>query len=144
MILLDANLLLFAYVPESAEHDAARTWVEELLSEIEPVAIPWVTVWAFLRIGTNPGVFERPFSPAEALDAISGWLAQPVVTTPGPGPHHHEILDRMIREGQATGPLVTDAVLAALAIEHGCTLASTDRDFARFPGLRWFNPLAAS
>ena len=103
----------------------------------------WPTVWAFLRIATNPRVFERPLSMAEAAHHVSSWLAQPSAGILEPGERHWEILQRLTSEGQASGPLVMDAALAAIAIEHGATLCTTDRDFARFPGLTWTNPIAS-
>ncbi len=103
----------------------------------------WLTVWAFLRISTNPRVFERPLSMAEAEGHVSSWLAQPAAGLLEPGDRHWEILRGLTHAGQTSGPLVMDAALAAIAIEHGATLCTTDRDFARFPGLRWTNPLAS-
>ncbi len=101
-------------------------------------------MWAFLRIGTNPRVFERPLSTSEAEAAVSSWLAQPTAGVLEPGERHWEILRKVVREGQATGPLVMDAVIAAIALEHGAMLCTTDRDFSRFTGLRWTNPLVPS
>ena len=103
----------------------------------------WLTLWAFLRISTHPRVFERPLTTEEAAGAISSWLAQPNAGILEPGDRHWTILQELMREGQVAGPLIMDAVLAALAIEHGATLQTTDRDFARFPGLEWTNPLAS-
>lgn len=142
MILIDANLLLYAYDPRAAEHDASRRWLEQTLSGSALVRFAWVTVWAFLRIATNPRVFERPLTIDEALDVVSSWLAQPTAGTLEPGERHWEILHALTRQGQTSGPLVMDAALAAVAIEHGATLYTTDRDFARFPGLTWVNPIA--
>ena len=97
--------------------------------------------WAFLRIATNPRVFEHPLTVAEALDAVTSWLAQPVAAVIDPGERHWDLLREVASQGQATGPMVMDAVLAAVAIERGATLYTTDRDFGRFPGLVWKNPL---
>jgi toxin-antitoxin system PIN domain toxin len=141
MILIDANLLLHAYNPRAREHDASRVWLENVLSGSELVRFAWLTLWAFLRISTSPRVFERPLSVREAGDFVSSWLAQPTAGVLDPGERHWEILQALSRQGQATGSLVMDAVMAALALEHGATLYTTDRDFARFPGLRWVNPL---
>ena len=102
-----------------------------------------MTLWAFLRSITNPRLFERPLTIAEASAHVSSWLAQPSAGILEPGERHWEILRQLARDGQATGPLVMDAALAAIAIEHGATLCTTDRDFARFPGLTWTNPLAS-
>lgn len=142
MILVDANLLLYAYDADSPQHDVSRRWLEEVLSGSGLVRFPWITAWAFLRISTNGRVFAHPLSAAEAHEAVASWLEQPNAGILEPGERHLEILEGLLREGQATGPLVMDAVLAALAIEHGATLCSTDRDFARFPGLDWQNPIA--
>ena len=144
MILIDANLLLYAYHPRAQQHDASRAWLEATLSGRELVRFAWLTLWAFMRIGTNPRVFEQPLSTSEAEAAISSWLAQPTAGLLEPGERHWEILRDLVREGQATGPLFMDAVLAAIALEHGATLYSTDRDFSRFSGLKWTNPIAAS
>lgn len=140
MILIDANLLLRAYNPRSADHDRARRWLERVMSGSDPVRFAWTTVWAFLRISTNPRVFERPLSMIEALDVVSSWLAQPVVRVLEPGERHWELLRAVALEGQTSGPLVMDAALAAIAIEHGATLATTDRDFARFDRVDVINP----
>ncbi len=144
MILVDANLLLYAYHPRAEQHAASRAWLEAALSGPEFVRFAWLTLWAFLRIGTNPRVFERPLSTAEAEAAVSSWLVQPAAGLLEPGERHWEILRALVREGQTTGPLVMDAVVAAIALEHGATLCTTDRDFSRFPSLKWMNPLAAA
>jgi toxin-antitoxin system PIN domain toxin len=143
MILCDANLLLYAYDASSSAHEASRQWLEATLSGVEPVGLPWNSLLAFLRISTNPRAVTRPLALAEATAIVSSWLELPLVLIPAPGPRHWEILERVVRSAQARGPLVTDAHLAALAIEHGALLASTDRDFTRFEGLRLLNPLAA-
>jgi toxin-antitoxin system PIN domain toxin len=141
MILIDANLLLYAYHERAEQHRAARAWLEATLSGSELVRFAWVTLWAFLRIATNPRVFERPLSAAEAAAAVSSWLDPPVAAVLDPAERHLEILTALMQDAQASGPLVMDAAIAALAIEHGATLCTTDRDFARFAGLKWRNPL---
>lgn len=141
MRLVDANLLLYAYDPNAAQHHASRIWLEDTLSGSSLVRFAWITLWAFLRIATNPRVFERPLSMAEAERHVSAWLAQPAAGILEPGERHWEILRQLAQDGQAAGPLVMDAALAAIAIEHGATLCTTDRDFARFPGLTWTNPI---
>ena len=141
MILADANLLLYAYNRRSPQHDASRVWLESVLSGSEFVRFAWVSLWAFLRISTSPRAFEHPLSSSEAAAAVASWLDQPVAGTLVPGERHMEILSRLLADGQATGALVMDAALAAIAIEHGATLYTTDRDFARFPGLDWVNPV---
>jgi uncharacterized protein len=142
VILVDANLLLYAYNPRAAQHGQSRAWLESVLSGSDLVRFAWLTLWAFLRIATSPRVFERPLSVSEAEAAISAWLAQPVAGTLEPGERHWDILCGIVRDGQAAGPLVMDAVLAAIALEHGATVCTTDRDFLRFPGLKWINPLS--
>ena len=141
MILVDANLLLHAYNTRSTDHHAARAWLEAVLSGSDLVRFAWLTLWAFLRIATNPRVFENPLSMDEAETLVSSWLAQPVAGIAEPGDRHWDILRELAREGQTSGPLVMDAALAAIALEHGATLCTTDRDFARFDGLSWTNPL---
>jgi toxin-antitoxin system PIN domain toxin len=141
MILPDANLLLYAYHPRAVQHEASKAWLEAALSGTEIVRLPWPTVWAFLRISTSPMVFEHPLSITEAIAAVSSWLERSNAGVLDPGERHWEILQRLLEEAQCTGALVTDAALAALAIEHGATLCTTDRDFSQFPELAWLNPL---
>ena len=142
MILVDANILIHAYHPRSLLHDEARRWLEKVLSGPGLVRFAWVTLWAFLRISTNARVFEHPLSAEESAHAVNGWLARPNAGIVEPGERHWEILAGLMTSGQATGPLVMDAALAALAIEYGLTLQTTDRDFHRFPGLSFVNPLS--
>jgi toxin-antitoxin system PIN domain toxin len=139
--LVDANLLLHAHDPRATQHEASRRWLEGVLSGRELAGFAWLTLWAFLRISTNPRVYERPLSIDEAEGLVQSWLARPMVRILDPGERHWEILRGLICSGQCAGPLVMDAVLAAIAIEHGATLATTDRDFSRFDGLTWCNPL---
>ena len=142
MIVLDASILLYAYDSNSVKHEAARAWIEELLSSEVLVGIPWQTVSAFIRVVTHTGLPGRRFTTEDAVSVVDSWEAQPNVRFLSPGQEHWNILKRILLQGQARGPLVTDAQLAALSIEHGGELQTTDRDFARFPGLRWKNPLA--
>lgn len=144
MILVDANLLLHAYQPRSDQHEASKAWLESTLSGAELVRFAWLTLWAFLRISTNPRAFERPLTTSEAEAAVAAWLSQPQVGILEPGDRHWDILQGLMRKGQAVGPLIMDAVLASIAIEHGATLHTTDRDFSRFSGLKWTNPLVPS
>ena len=141
MILVDANILIYAYNPAAGQHAAAKRWLETAVAGPTPVRLAWVTVLAFVRIMTHPQVFKRPFSIAEAVETVESWLAQPSVAMLGPSEDHWPILRRLLLEGQATGPLSTDAHLAALAVEHGATIVTTDRDFARFPGVTTVDPL---
>jgi toxin-antitoxin system PIN domain toxin len=142
MIVLDANLLIYAYDTASLRHKLAIRWMEKALSGGEPVGLPWQTVSAFLRISTNANLPGDRFTPEEAAQILDELLDQPNVSLLAPGEHHWSLFRQMITEGQARGPLISDAQLAALTIEHGGVLHTTDRDFARFPGLRWTNPLA--
>lgn len=141
MILVDANILLYAEDSLSPRHEAVRKWWDAALSGPLPVCLSWPVITAFLRIGTNPRVFERPLSMEEAVQRVSSWLNQPCVRMVSPTQRHWEVFQQMLAEGQAKGNLISDAHLAALAAEHGCRLCSTDHDFARFPSLQWFNPL---
>jgi toxin-antitoxin system PIN domain toxin len=144
VILLDVNILLYAYDEASSHHRAMRPWLQELLRGPEEIGIPWLTLWAFVRIATNARIHETPLEPRAACRTLNDLLAWPRVRIIEPGPHHIHILEELVVEGQASGSRVTDAALAALAIEHGATLASTDRDFSRFPNLRWINPLTSA
>lgn len=141
MILIDANLLLYAYHPRSDQHEASKAWLESTLSGTELARFAWLTLWAFLRISTNPRAFEHPLTTTEAKAAVATWLFQPQVGIVEPGDRHWDILQGLMQKGQTVGPLVMDAVLAAIALEHGAILYTTDRDFSRFPGLKWTNPL---
>ena len=141
MILVDANLLLYAYDASAPQHEKAKRWWEQQLSNPAPVRLAWVTVLAFIRIGTNPRIFTEPLSIEEACAAVLAWFQCPMLTILDPGEHHWIILKDLLQHAQASGNLVMDAHLAALAIEHGAVLCSTDYDFSRFRGLTWENPL---
>jgi toxin-antitoxin system PIN domain toxin len=141
MILVDANILLYAEDRLSEKHDAARSWWDEQLSGRSPVCLAWSTITAFVRIGTNPRAFRRPLSIREATTRVQGWLEQPVTRIIHATDRHWDILRRLLVQAQARANLVTDAHLAALAIEHGCVLCSCDADFSRFAELEWENPI---
>jgi hypothetical protein len=141
VILVDANLLLYAEDAASPLNRKARSWWDARLSAAEPVCLCWPVVTAFLRISTNRRVFQRPLTTPEAAARVQSWLAQPCVRLIQPTDRHWEILKEMLGQARASANLVSDAHLAALAVEHGCTVCSTDSDFARFPGLKWVNPL---
>ncbi len=141
MILVDANLLIYAHVSTFAQHQAAREWLDEQLNGSTRVGIPWVSLLAFLRIVTNPRVFERPETIEGAWGQVRAWLGCEVAWTPQPTERHADLLGQLISLPGVVGNLVPDAHLAALAIEHGLTLCSTDGDFGRFRALRWHNPL---
>ena len=142
MIVIDANLLLCAYDPASPHHGNARSWIEQTFSGNEAIGIPWLSVAAFLRIATNAKLPGQGVAFDRAAQVVDEWLGQPNVRLLAPGERHWPLFRQMITDGQARGPLVSDAQLAALTIEHGGVLHTTDRDFARFPGLRWTNPIA--
>ncbi|HLH02129.1 MAG TPA: TA system VapC family ribonuclease toxin [Bryobacteraceae bacterium] len=141
MILLDANVLIYSHHSDMREHTAAREWLEKQLTRPEPIGLPWLAIWAFIRISSNPQIWRNPKTAEDLFDRIDEWLTQPNVVIVEPGPRHHRILRSLILTTSAAGNGTTDAALAALAIEHAATLASTDRDFRRFSGLRWVNPL---
>lgn len=140
MILPDANLLLYAYNIRTPEHRKAKAWLEECLGSSVPFLLSWQVITAFLRITTNR-VFPHPLTVKAASETISSWLSGPNTAVVLPTSSHWIIFSRLLETSQATGSLVMDAHLAALAIEHGATLASTDRDFRRFDGLKLINPL---
>jgi toxin-antitoxin system PIN domain toxin len=142
VIVLDANILLYAYDSASPFHTRARSWLERVFSGADPVGLPWQTISAFLRIMTNPRLPGERFSLEEAVQIVDRWLAQPNVRLLAPGDDHWLLFRRMIVEGHATGGLITDAQLAALTMEYGGEFNTVDRDFTRFPGLRWKNPIA--
>lgn len=141
MIVLDANILIYAYNTGWIHHAKARAWLEAALSNVEVVGIPWQAVSAFLRVMTNPRLPAERFTPEQAARIVDLWLAAPNVRVLTPGDGYWTLFRRMVVEGQAPGALVSDAEIAALAIEFGGVLHTADRDFARFPGLRWVNPL---
>ena len=141
MTVPDANLLIYAVDEGSSQHRPAKEWLDGQLSAGETVAFTWSVLLAFLRLTTNPRVFEQPLSPGEALDIIDGWLGRPTVTVIGPGERHARLLRELLASSGTAGNLTSDAHLAAIAIEHGATLCSADRDFARWSGLRFTNPL---
>ena len=142
MILVDANILLYAEDSLQSRHQQARAWWDSQLSGTGVVCLCWTVLSAFIRIGTNPRVFEHPLSLEQALARVQSWLDQPCTRVVLPTERHWTVFKQVLTDGQAVANLVTDAHLAALAIEHGCELASTDSDFARFPKLKWRNPLA--
>jgi len=141
VILVDANILLYAQDQLSPCHTKAREWWDCQLSSASPVCLCWTVLGAFIRIGTNPRVFEQPLSLDQALSCVQRWLDLPCTRIIYPTTRHWAVFRRLLIEGQAVANLVTDAHLAALAIEHGCELMSTDTDFSRFPGVKWRNPL---
>lgn len=141
-MLVDANVLLYAVDEASPFHDRSRDWLETALNGTRRVGMPWMSLTTFLRIATHPRALAEPLLPAEAWHFVDDWLDAPVVWVPQPGRGHREILARLIRELDLRGNLVTDAVLAALCVEHGLRMVSADSDFARFTEIDWVNPLS--
>ncbi len=141
MKIVDVNLLLYAVDETSAHHPRAKPWLETALSGTETVGLSWQVLLAFVRLTTRAAIFAHPLTAPEALDVIDGWLEQPVVTVVHPGRRHPAILRELLTAVGTAGNLVPDAHLAALAVEHGAELCSRDGDFARFPGVRWVDPL---
>ena len=141
MILVDANILLYAEDALHPRHEQARIWWDTQLSGTGIVCLCWTVLCAFIRIGTNPRIFENPLSLEQALARVQSWLDQPSTRIVRPTERHWTVFQQVLTDGQAVANLVSDAHLAALAIEHGCELASTDSDFARFAKLKWKNPL---
>jgi toxin-antitoxin system PIN domain toxin len=142
MILVDANLLLYAKVSDYPQHARARSWLEARLNGPNRVGMPWPSLLAFLRLITNPRLFDNPLSMEQAWAQVQEWLRLPTVWVPCPTDRHANILAPLLQVSGSSANLVPDAHLAALAIEHGLTLCSSDSDFSRFVGLRWENPLA--
>jgi uncharacterized protein len=144
VIVLDANLLIYAYDSTTLHHRSARRWLEAAFSGAEPIGLPWQTVSAFLRVSTNNRLPGNRFTMDEAVEIVDRWAALPTVHFLAAGNRHWAFFRRMLIDGAAAGPLATDAGLAALTMEHGGVLYTTDRDFARFPGLKWVNPLVGA
>jgi len=142
VILVDANLLLYAHNSSFARHRVAGRWLADVLSGAEPVRLAWLTILAFIRIGTNPRAFESPLSVGEASEIVTSWLSQPCVAILEPTERHWDLLRRLLSQARVRAASVMDAHLAVLAIEHGAVLYTTDRDFQRFPGLKTRNPIA--
>jgi hypothetical protein len=141
MILVDANLLIYAHVSSFPQHAQARSWLDTRLSGSGRVGLPWPSLLGFMRIVTNPRVFGRPESVARAWRQIRAWLEPETAWIPLPTDQHRDVLGKLVTQSAVQANLVPDAHLAALAIEHGLLLCSTDGDFARFADLRWQNPL---
>jgi len=140
VIIVDANVLLYAYNVASEHHLRCREWLEATLNGAEPVGLPWQTVLAFIRIATHPRVFQRPLPMQEAIAIVDEWFACPQVMIVEPADGYWLLMKRQLVDAQVSGALVTDAALAALALEQGAKLCTTDRDFARFRGLRLLSP----
>lgn len=141
MILVDANLLVYAHVRSMSQHDGARAWLDNKLNSTAPVGIPWPSLLAFMRLVTNPRIFEFSESMEDAWAQVESWLNNPVVWIPAPSDNHSEVFGRLLATSAVHSNLIPDVHLAALAIEHGLILCSSDGDFARFKDLRWENPI---
>ena len=141
MILVDANLLVYAHVTSFAQHEKARAWLDDRINAAAPVGLPWPSLLAFARIVSNPRIFDRPVTVSAAWAQAESWLAAKSVWIPLPTDRHQQILGPLLANTAGRANLVPDVHLAALAIEHGLQLCSTDGDFARFHGLEWKNPL---
>jgi uncharacterized protein len=142
VILVDANVLIYAVDSDSRHHRAARRWLEQTLSGTTPVGLAWIVVLAFLRLTTRAGILRKPLPPERAMAFVDEWLAQPYVRPVAPGEGHWTILRKLLRDTGSAGNLTSDAHLAALALELGASVCSTDADFGRFPGLERVSPLA--
>lgn len=142
MKLVDANILVYAVNSDSEHHERCRTWIDDALSGSDTVAFSWLALLAFIRLSTREGLFPSPLSGAQAMEKVEAWLAAPAAVVVEPTPAHSRILGQLLREIGAGGNLVSDAHLAALAIEHRCDIVTFDRDFGRFEGVRSAEPPA--
>lgn len=140
MRVADANVLLYAVNSDSEHHEAARSWLDRGLAGGETVGLTWLALTAFLRLATKVGLFPRPLEPRDALDQVRVWLDAPGAQLVQPTPRHLDVLERLIMASGTGGNLVTDAHLAAIAIEHRAEVVTYDGDFGRFPGVRWRRP----
>lgn len=140
-MIVDANVLLYARNDADPHHDAARRWLEDALNGGTRVGLPWWSLAAFVRIATNPRAFPNPLLPADAADQVDEWLGAPSAWLAEPSARYRAVFTSLVRSHDVRGPLVTDAQLAALAIDHGVPVVSTDADFARFREVDWLNPL---
>ena len=141
MILLDANLLIYAVNRDAPQHGAAREWFEQVLSGDESVRLPWICLLAFLRVTTRPGILANPLTVEQATEFVEEWLEQPFVEAVAPGPGHWPILRHLLLAAGTGGNLTSDLHLAAMAIEQGAAIYSADHDFQRFAGIDHVNPL---
>ncbi|HEY5881899.1 MAG TPA: TA system VapC family ribonuclease toxin [Nakamurella sp.] len=142
-MIVDANLLLYARNTADERHDQAREWLESSLNGTTRVGLPWWSLAAFLRIGTNPRAYPNPLTPDEAGRQVEEWLDAPRAWLAEPTANFRRVFTDLVRTHGVRGPLTTDAQLAALALDHGVSLASTDADFARFREVNWIDPLAS-
>ncbi|MCY3815682.1 MAG: type II toxin-antitoxin system VapC family toxin [Gammaproteobacteria bacterium] len=141
MIIPDINLLVYAHDSGARRHAAAKSWWESLMNGTDTVGLPWAVILGFIRITTNRRILDKPLDVAGSCRRVRSWLARPQVILIEPGVRHADIFFAMLESLGTAGNLTTDAHLAALTIEHQARLHSTDADMARFPGLKWLNPL---
>ena len=144
MILPDLNLLLYAYNPFMPQHDAARRWWEDVMNRDELIGFPFEVAFGFIRVATNPRLGGARVALADARRVVEGWLELPQTRTLTPSALHFTRVMDLMAAAMATGPVLSDAILAAYAIENRAQLFTNDGDFARFPGLDWKNPLLPS
>ncbi len=143
-MIVDTNVLFFAASEAAPEHERASAWLEEALNGNRRVGLPWESLTGFVRLATNPRVVKKPMAPGDAWSLVEDWLAAPAAWIPLPTDRHAAVLGDLVRRYRAAGKLIPDAHLAALAIEHGAEVISTDTDFARFTEIRWRNPLTGT
>jgi toxin-antitoxin system PIN domain toxin len=143
VILVDVNILVYATFTNVNQHEPARTWLEAQLNGSIRVGLPWAVLLGYLRISTNPRAYSGWIQMSDAWKQVESWLACEPVWIPQPTERHTEVLAELLAQHGMYGNLVSDAHLAALAIEHGLTLCSSDRDFTRFRNLKWLDPLTA-
>ncbi len=141
-MLVDANILLFATNRDSPFHRPAFRWLSDALAGAEPIALPWQSLAAFLRISTHPTALPRPVTPQVAWRQVESWLALPTVWVPASSSRYAHVLGELTVKYRLAGSAVTDAQLAALAVDHGLAVVSADTDFARFTEIEWVNPIA--
>ncbi len=141
MVILDANILIYTHHSDTKQHKVVSAWFESQMTSAETLGLTWAALWAFMRVSTNSKLWERPPTPEEAFDRVAEWLQISSAVLIGPGQRHLSIMRSLALQSGAKGPMLSDVALAAIAIEHAAILASTDRDFRRFSGLRWVNPL---
>lgn len=141
-MLVDANLLLYAVDETSPHHRRSLEWLESSMNGERRLALPWLSLAAFLRISTHPRASEQPLSPSESWKIVASWVQHDATWIPNPTDRHADVLGALIERYDLRANLIADAQLAALAIEHGLKLYSADTDFARFTEVEWINPLA--
>lgn len=143
MILPDVNILIYAHREDTEGHSRYRSWLEGVINGDGPFGLSDLVLSGFLRVVTHPRIFNPPTRLEGALSFVNELRSQPNCVPVMPGRHHWDIFSRICRQSNARGNLIADAYFAALAIESGCEWVTTDRDYGRFPGLKWRHPLDA-